>query len=166
MTYPQTRDEYRARILHDIFRLVQCIEADQGDHGSAEHLARGIHSNVREYFNRERWKPTPVHEGIRARVPLGSPLPLLIQHHGGEDGRRTVQGRLQAIHHPPRPYDGAEFEIVPRGCRKPRRYWYRAGAGAALTVYPGWIEGRELERTRPLYEHEAVPHLQDQEEAQ
>jgi len=163
---PQTRDEYRARLMHDIFRLVQHIEADDNEHSSAESLARGIGYDVREYFNVQRWKPSPVHEGICARVPLEQPLTLLMQFHDGENGRRILQGRIQVIRHPGRPHDGAEFEIIPRGCRKARRYWYRAGPGAALTVYPGWLEGRELERRRPLYEHEAAPRIEYQKAAQ
>lgn len=159
MTYPQTRDEYRTAIMETIFRLVGLIEADHNEHGSAEHLARGLHYDVREYFNEGRWRPTPVYDGICARVPLASPLTLLIQSHDGENGRRTIQGKVQAIHHPGRPSDGAEFLIVPRGCRNARRYWYRVGVGAALTVYPGWVEGQQLGRTRPLYDHAAVPRL-------
>ncbi|GMA17025.1 hypothetical protein GCM10025871_33560 [Deinococcus metallilatus] len=155
--FPQTRDEYRARIMEDLFRLVQHIEADDNEHSRAEALARGLHYDVREFFNRARWKPTPVYDGLRARVPLGSPLTLLIQFHGGEDGRRTVQGRVQAIHHPGSSNDGAEFLIVPKGCRSPRRYWYRVGVESALTVYPGWIAGQALERTRPLYDHAVTP---------
>lgn len=160
MIYPQTRDEYRARLMHDIFRLVQHIEADDNEHYTAESLARSLHSDVREYFNTERWKPCPVYEGICARVPLDQPLTLLMQLYDGPEGRRTIQGRVQAIRHPGRPSDGAEFEVIPKGCRKARRYWYKAGRGAALAVYSGWLEEGALERTRPLYEHEAAPRIE------
>ena len=157
MTYPQTRQEYRARIVQDIFKLVQQIEADYDEHGSAERLARGLHSDVREYFNAERWKPTPVYDGLRDRVTLGTPLSLLIVHHGGQGGRQFVQGRVTALHGQARPFDGAQFEVVPRGCRNPRRYSYRAGVGASITVYPGCVPEMRLEQVCPLYHHAAAP---------
>ena len=53
MTYPETRDEYRARIMADIFKLVQHIEGDFNEYGTAETLARGLHYDVREYFDTE-----------------------------------------------------------------------------------------------------------------
>ncbi|MFC5849629.1 hypothetical protein [Deinococcus petrolearius] len=160
MTYPQTRDEYRARIMADIFKLVQHIESDFNEYSTAETLARGLHFDVREYFNAERWKPTPVYDGLRDRVTLGTPLSLLIVHHGGHNGRQFVQGRIIDLHSQARPFDGAQFEIVPKGCRNPRRYSYRAGVGASITVYPGHVPETWLEQVRPLYHHAAEPPIQ------
>lgn len=157
MTYPQTRDEYRARIMQDIFKLVQYIESDLSEHSSAEALARGLHYDVREYFNAQRWKPTPVYDGLRGRVTLETPLSLLIVHHDGQNGRQFVQGRVTALHSQHRPFDGAQFEIVPKGCRNPRHYSYRAGAGAAITIYAGHVAETRLEAVRPLYHHAALP---------
>ena len=156
-SYPQTREEYRAAILANICRLVAQVEADQNEYGSAESLARSLHHDVREFFDETRWKPNPVYDGITARVPLGQPLTLLIVHHDGPNGRCFVQGRVQAIHHPGRPSDGAVFEVVPKGCRNVRRHRYAVMVGAALTIYPGWVEETRLEHTRPLYDHAAIP---------
>jgi hypothetical protein len=160
VTYPQTRQEYRASIMQDIYQLVQQIETDRDEHGQAESLARGLHYSVREYFNAERWKPTPIFDGLRDRVTLGTPLSLLIVHHDGHNGRQFVQGRVTALHSQHRPFDGAQFEIVPRGCRNPRRYSYRAGAGAFITAFPGYVPETRLEQVRPLYHHAASPPIQ------
>lgn len=156
MTFPTTCDEYRQRLMHDIFKLVQMIEADDDAHCGAEALARGVHFDVREYFYAQRWQPTPIHEGIQARVPLNEPLPLLMVHHTGEGGRHFIQGKIVNIQAPPRPGDGAGFEIVPKGCRLPRRFQYRVGGGAALTVWRGFVSDSALPGT-PLYHHETLP---------
>ena len=155
-SYPQTRDEYRARIMQDIFRLVQHIEADHSEYSSAEALARGLHYHVRTYFDAERWKPTSVCDGLQGRVTLDTPLSLLIVHHDGHNGRVFVQGWVTALHSQHRPLDGAQFQIIPKGCRNPRNFYYRAGAGAAITIYQGHVSETRLERTRPLYHHAAA----------
>lgn len=158
--YPQTRDEYRASIMQDIFQLAQHVEADHDEHGTAEGLARGLHDCVREYFNTERWQPIPVHDGLRDRVKLDTPLTLLIVHHDGHNGRQFVQGQVTALQKQYRPRDGARFEIVPKGCRNPRHYSYQAGVGASITVYPGHVPEAQLERVRPLHHHAATPPIE------
>lgn len=160
MTYPTTRSEYRAQIMQDVCRLVGMIEADHNEHGRAEALARGLHYSVREFFETDRWRPTPVYQGICAHVPQGQPITLCLQYHDGPDGRRVIQGRITAIRPPGRPQDGAEFELVPRGCRKARRWWYRAGVGASLAVHPGFVEAALREQVQPLYHHETRPPVQ------
>lgn len=156
MTFPTTRDEYRQRLMHDIFRLVQMIEADDNFHCGAEALARGVHFDVREYFHAQRWQPIPVYEGIQAHVPLNEPLTLLMVHYAGEGGRRFIQGKIVNIQSPPRPGDGAGFEIVPKDCRLPRRFHYRVGEEAALTVWRGFVSESLMPGT-PLYHHETLP---------
>ena len=160
MTYPKTRDEYRAQIMRDVCQLVGMIEADHGEYNSAEALARGLHYSVREFFDADRWKPTPVFEGICARVPQGQPLTLCFQAYEGEEGRHVMQGRVTAIRPPGRPNDGAEFELVPRGCRNARRWWYRAGVGASLVIYSGFVEAARREQVQPLYRHETMPRVE------
>jgi len=156
MTFPTTRNEYRQRQVHDIFRLVQMIEADDNFHCGAEALARGVHFDVRESFHAQRWQPIPVYEGIQARVPLNEPLPLLMVHHAGEGSRRFVQGKFVNIQSSPRPGDGAGFEIVPIGCRLPRRFQSCVGGKAALTVWRGFVSESALPGM-PLYHHETLP---------
>ena len=77
-TYPKTREEYKAAILHNIYRLVQALELDD-DRDSPTWTAQSIHHDTREYFNAERWKPRPVNEGIRAKLPVGEVLTFRIQ---------------------------------------------------------------------------------------
>jgi hypothetical protein len=160
MTYPKTRSEYRARIMQDVCRLVSMVEADHNEHSSAEALARGLHYDVREFFDADRWRPTPVFDGICAHVPQGQPLTLCFQAYEGEEGRHVLQGRVTVIRPPGRPQDGAEFELVPRGCRKARRWWYRAGVGASVAVYAGFIEAAQRDRVQPLYHHETLQFVQ------
>ncbi|MDP9766110.1 hypothetical protein [Deinococcus enclensis] len=157
--YPQTRDEYRAAILFQIYQLVQAVEADNpGEHHTAQWTARNLHNDVREYFNAERWKPRPVYDGIRALVPLDTPLTLLIVHHQehANGNQRFVQGRVDAISTVYQPSDGATFSVIPRGCRKPCQYAYWARAGASLTIWPGWVPETRLKEVTPLYEHAGV----------
>lgn len=158
--YPQTRDEYRAQIMQDVCKLISLVESDWNEHQTAEALARGLHYDVREYFNMDRWKPTPVYAGICTRVPTDQPLTLFIHHHDGVNGRQIVQGRITAIKSPYRPNDGAEFEIVPRGCRKVRKYFYWPGVGASLSVCAGWVEAAQPEGAGALYHHEMLPPVQ------
>lgn len=154
-----SREDYRKRILYAVFKLVQMVEAD--DDQWAESLARGIHYDVREYFNQSRWKPTPVYDGIKALLPLDEPLTLLVYHHReGANGRQFVQGRIFKLNPTYSPYDGARLEIIPRSCRNPRIFDYRAGLTASLTVWRGHVPEGALERTPPLYHHETLPPIE------
>lgn len=154
-----SREDYRKRILHDIFKLVQMVEAD--DDQWAESVARAIHYDVREYFNQNRWRPTPVYDGIRALLPLEEPLTLLIYHHReGANGRKFIQGRITKIDPVYSPDDGARLEFIPRGCRNPRTIGYRAGSAASLTVWRGLVPEAALARVQPLYHHETLPPIQ------
>jgi hypothetical protein len=162
-----SREDYRTGIREGLYRLAGLVEADFDPHDQAVVLARSLHYEVREYFNSQRWKATPVYDGICARVPLEVPVTLLIIHHREHArGREWVQGKLQAIHSPHRPNDGAEFVMVPRRCRRSRTYHYRAWVGAELSVYPGFVDESGDDGPRhptPLYQHAAMPPIQDQQ---
>ena len=54
MTFPITRDGYRQRLMHNILRSVQMIEADDDFHCGAEALGRSVHLDVRESFHAQR----------------------------------------------------------------------------------------------------------------
>lgn len=156
--YPQTREEYRAAIMFQIYQLVQAVEADDpGEYNNTQWVARNLHNDVREYFNADRWRPRPIYDGIRARVPLETPLSLLITYHRehDHDNARFVQGRLVEISPVYQPRDGATFKIIPKGCRNPRTYSYHAGWGASLTIWPGHVPQTGKAGVKPLYDHEA-----------
>lgn len=153
--YPETRDECRASILAKVYQLVQAVESDINEHGNAEFVARQLEYDVREYFKLDRWKPTPINDGLKARVPLNQPVTLEIIHHReSADGRRLVQGTLTEIGNQYRPADGARFMIIPRRCRNPRTHWYRASAGTAIRIWRGYVEEGQLDSTPTLYELE------------
>ena len=137
---PQTRDEYKAAILHKIYRLVQAIELDD----QAEYpvgIAQGIHYDTREFFNAERWKPRPVNASARARIPTGEVLTLRVQNWTPEPGDEQrcysfVTGRLVEVGDVPYSRDdGARFQVIPTGKRNPRDYTYRVGYGRSLKVW-------------------------------
>lgn len=170
-TYPKTREEYKAAILHNIYRLVQALELDD-DRDSPTWTAQSIHHDTREYFNAERWKPRPVNEGIRAKLPVGEVLTFRIQKWTPEagdprPGHQFVTGRLVEIRdlYYSRD-DGANFQVVPTGKRNPREYSYRVACGQSLKVWRGKLTETEAAARTPLYEHEKIPTVQyDKEEA-
>ncbi|AFZ69777.1 hypothetical protein [Deinococcus peraridilitoris] len=159
--YPKTREEYKAAILEQVTRLMGHVLADDpGEHSQAEYIAKQIHYDVRELFNKERWKPTPILDGIRARVPLNERVTLLIHRHDERNGRTFEQGIITAIHSAQSHRDGAAFDFVPRGCRKPRRYYYHANQGSCLKVFRGYVSEEAAATVTPLLEFAPLPFIQ------
>lgn len=163
MPSPTSRDEYRQSLLHDLYQLVQAIETDD-ERDMPVHRAQGIFHDTREYFNRQRWQPTPVYGGLLAHIPQKEMLTLRLQHRADE-AAVWVTGQVTAIEPHDRPYDSAQFQIIPVGCRNPRRYTYRAAVGCALTVWRGKLAPQQAGRCLPLYDHVAAPPIQAQEAA-
>ena len=155
---PKTREAYQAAILEQVARLMSCVLCGQSECREAEALARQIHSDVREFFDVARWKPTPVYEGVRAHVPLHERVTLLIRHHDGQDGHTILRGQVTEIGPLGHGQDGAAFGFVPHRHRKTRRLYYRPEVpGASLKVYRGLVGETAVGRLRPLFENEARP---------
>ena len=160
-----SRDEYKPALLLSIYQLVQAIETDD-DSTHPTWVARSIHQGTREYFNAERWKPSPVYDGIMARIPTGEVLTPHLQQwraEPGEDPRRSQQwitGKVLEIHSLYRPNDGARFEIVPSGKRKPCSVQYRAATSTSLKVWTGRLTPEQAEARAPFYDHETIPPMQ------
>ncbi|WP_420594313.1 hypothetical protein [Deinococcus sp.] len=70
MSSPETRDEYRHQLLFGLYQLVQAIETDD-DTASPVSLAQRLHHDARQYVDRERWRPTPVYDGVTAHCRQG-----------------------------------------------------------------------------------------------
>lgn len=160
--YPQTRDEYKIALLHNIYRLVQALELDD----TSEYpigIAQGIHYDTREFFNAERWKPRPVNASARALIPVEEVVTLRVQHWKPETGDARpgytfVTGRLVEIGDVPHSRDdGARFQVIPTGKRNPREYTYRVGHGRSLKVWKGRLTEAQAQTRAPLYEHEQTP---------
>ena len=170
MFSPNTRDECKQSLLLSIYKLVQAIETDDdGQHPTW--LANSIHSDTREYFNAERWKPSPVYEGILTRIPTGEVLTLHIrmwQAETPEDEERSQQwgtGKVVKIESLYRPADGARFGLMPTGKRKPRSFQCRAAVFASLKVWKGKLTPQQAQAREPFYRHETLPPVQDSQEA-
>lgn len=167
--YPQTRDEYKAAILHNIYRLVQALELDDRTE-YPEGIAQGIHYDTREFFNAERWKPRPVNASARERIPTGEVVTFRIQNWKPEPGDEHrcyvfVTGRLLDVGdvHYTRE-DGARFSLIPTGKRNPREYTYRVGYGRNLKVWQGKLTEAQAAERPALYEHEQTPPVSSEKE--
>lgn len=166
--YPETREEYKSAILHNIYRLVQALETDD-DSEYPTGIAQSVHYDTREYFNAERWKPRPVHEGIRARIPAGEVLTFRIQHWLPEPGNERpgytfLTGRLLEICDVAYSReDGARFKVIPTGKRNPREYTYRVAFSTSLKVWQGKLTPEQAQARTPLYEHQLILPVQYQE---
>lgn len=168
--YPETRGEYKAAILHNIYRLVQALELDDPSVYPAG-IAQSIHHDTREFFNADRWKPRPVFDSARARIPLGEVLTFRVQHWlpvPGDDqgderpGYVFVTGQLEEISGVPYSHDdGACFHIVPLGKRKSREHTYRVGYGRSLKVWKGRLTEAQASARPPFFEHEQTPRPQE-----
>lgn len=156
--YPQTRDEYKAAILQNIYRLVQALELDDPSE-YPEGIARNIHHDTREFFHADRWKPRPVFEGVQARIPRDEVLTFRFQTwepQSPEEAERAIlwlSGRVSEIKSLYNPDDGASFQIIPTGKRNPRQFNYRVAQGASLQVWHGKLTPEQAQGRAPFYEH-------------
>ncbi|MDV6376377.1 hypothetical protein [Deinococcus arenicola] len=170
MSIPNSRDGYKQSLLLDIYKLVQAIETDDSSNYPTS-LAQSIHSDTREYFNAERWKPSPVYEGILTRIPTGEVVTLHIrmwQAETPEDEQRCQQwvtGKVVKIERLYRPDDGARFGLVPTGKRNPRSFQYRAVVSSSLKVWRGKLTPQQAQARKPFYHHETIPPVQYNQEA-
>jgi len=155
LTYPKTRDEYRDAIVFDLGRLMQAVLVDDPTLCRAEFTARSLHQNVREYFCAERWKPTPVFEGVQARVPLGERLSIFVQYHDFDNqGQDRVQGVITRFGGPSTGSDGVVIHYVPARCRNERTINFTVRPGTRLCIYAGYVTGEDARTLKPLYEYE------------
>ncbi|QLG13329.1 hypothetical protein HLB42_20605 (plasmid) [Deinococcus sp. D7000] len=170
MPSPSSRDEYKKNLLLNIYQLVQATLTDD-DSIHPTWVANSIHSDTREYFNAERWKPSPVYDGILTRIPTGEVLTLHIRMWQAEtpaDEERCQQwvtGRVVKIESLYRPDDGARFGLVPTGKRKPRSFQYRATVSSSLKVWQGRLTPQQAQAREPFYHHETIPPVQYHQEA-
>lgn len=159
MSY-QTRQEYKEAMMQDIYLLVQAIETEDE---KGRYVAHSLYHNVREFFHADRWKPTPVSDTLTRMIPRDELLTFRFQHFEPQcesDRDRAVlwvTGRMTALHARYSPEDGAYFDVVPVGIRKPRRYGYRTGHGTSLTIWKGKVTPEDVNRREPLFDHATMP---------
>ncbi len=164
-----SRNEYKQALLLSIYQLVQAIETDD-DSAHPTYVAQSIHNDTREFFNAERWKPSPVYDGITVRIPVGEVLTLhlrLWQPETPADEERSQQwvtGKVVKIHRLYRPDDGARFDLVPTGKRNPRSFQYRATVSSSLKVWRGRLTPQQAQAHEPFYHHETTAPVQYHQE--
>ncbi|GEM49658.1 hypothetical protein [Deinococcus cellulosilyticus] len=151
----ETREQKLMNLKRDLCQLYSLLELDSPTlKHEMRDLGRSIEYGVRYITEDYNYKTTPILDGLRARIPLGEPITLML-YSGQEEDRheRIHQCVIQQITGYCEGCERITFEVVRRRCRKPERKYYHAFRGQGLTIWRGYVDPARTS-AKPLYDFE------------